>query len=307
MSPFRVKKHKLLIQRQSDNTIVIDKFFLFFFNWTSLLTFISFLLNYLHYHYRGLNFIQAQFMFTLISYSSLNLYICHLIPQLHRFKGFFTDFLLLALMFLSMQALTVGIQFTPFAPIDHLIYQIEPLPLTKIIAWTHLFPKLTDGLEKIYQSLTIGLFNLPFLMLFLSPREKIHEWIKFLLVSACLGFTFYYVFPSCGPASIFQDLSIFKQYQLDNFIKFQQIHQGLTPSTANGGLIALPSYHVIWAWAITRCFQNTYLPLFALAWLWFIGICCSCVMLGWHYSVDIIASFGIIVITEKLLKKASSS
>jgi len=302
MSRFKIRKHKLLIQRQSDNSIVIDKSSLFFLNWLILLTSFSYLLNCFYLKFQGTPYVQEHAMFTIISYACLNLYICHLIPQLNRLKRFFGDLLLLGLLLLSVQIFTNGIQFTPFHPIDHYIYQIEPLPLEQLVSWTHLHPKLTHFLEQIYESLSPALFGLPFLFLIISPQEKFHNWIKFFLITTCIGFTFYYLFPSCGPASIFQDLSIFKQYQLDNFVKFQQIHQGISPTTHDGGLIALPSFHVIWAWTINRLFKNTYTLLFVFTNIWFIGVCCACVLLGWHYSIDILASLGIIYVAEKHLK-----
>ena len=139
----------------------------------------------------------------------------------------------------------------------------------------------------------------PIVLIIFQEKIELHAFYQFIMRSTVIGFLIYFFFPSCGPASFFPK-EFFEYYQLDNSLKFQQIHHGLYPTTELGGLIAFPSFHVIWAYACVY-------PLEKRAWiqsmmyLWFIFICISCVMLGWHYSLDIVGSLGIIWLTRKII------
>ena len=72
-------------------------------------------------------------------------------------------------------------------------------------------------------------------------------------------------YPRCGSANIDPD-SLFYTVQVENHLKFWQMHHGQTPSTINGGLITFPSFHVLWDAFDLYIHFNIYisLPFFGL-------------------------------------------
>lgn len=299
MKAFKISNNKLLMHQTPYNLIIIDKISLICVSWILGFSLIAIMINHFFFHYQGNDYIQGKMVYILTAYSCLYLLICHLIPQLNRFKTKCIDLLYITFMFFILQIFTNAVQFTPFSSIDAQILSWEPLPLATIIAWTKQHPQIQAYLILIYASLTRYLLDFPFFILIFCSRESIHGWIKFVFISTCLGFTFYYFFPSCGPGSIIPNKALFFQSQLDNTLKFQQIHLGLLPTTDEGGLIAFPSFHVIWSWSIVRLLAHINSKLYKLGLIWFVGICLSCVCLGWHYSIDILASLGLIYFVEK--------
>lgn len=299
MKAFKINNNTLLMHRNPANLIIVDKVFFICIAWIVSFSLITSCFNLFFFHYQGNDYTQGQMIFILTAFSCFYLGICQLIPQLQRFKTKFIDLLYITAMFLILQLFTNAIQFTPFQPIDPQIASWEPLPLASIISWTKTHSQIQSYLIWIYSSLTHYLLDFPLFILIFGKRESIHSWIKFVFITTSLGFTFYYFFPSCGPGYIIPNKTLFFQAQLDNTLKFQQIHHGLMPTTAEGGLIALPSFHVIWSWSMVRLLASLNSKLFQLGLIWFIGINLSCVCLGWHYSIDILASLMLIYCVEK--------
>lgn len=263
----------------------------------STLIFIS---NHLFFHYHGNQYIPSvAFGFSLYM---LAFYSCtYAIDLIKPWRGYFQDGLSLGLCVLSISLATNAIQFTPFTTIDHLLGRFELLPLASIISWTKTQKFLFTSLTHIYNSLNILLVMVPLLLIFFQKKLQLSSFYRFIMTSTLMGFIIYFFFPSCGPASFFPK-HLFEYYQIDNSIKFHQIHHGEFPTTELGGLIAFPSFHVIWAYACVYPLRN-YKWINSIMYLWFSLICISCVMLGWHYSLDIVGSFFIITITRMLIEK----
>ena len=189
-------------------------------------------------------------------------------------------------------------QLTPFSPIDSFLYQYEFFKLENVVNYFNHNHGIHDFFCVVYNSLIVLMYLLPIIFSIIQRRQEVHNFCRFILLSVSIGFTFYYFFPSCGPASIF-DPHLFMKVQHDNHIKFWQIHHGIQPITLNGGLIAFPSFHVIWAWGCCRLFKTVNIYLYYLFLIWFILICMSCFILGWHYSIDIMISLIIIFSLRK--------
>jgi len=128
----------------------------------------------------------------------------------------------------------------------------------------------------------------------------VHEFYFLLLVSMIIGFVFYYFFPTMAPSSVI-DSPYFLEEQRATALKFSQIHHYLQPTTIEGGLIAMPSFHVIWA----------YLCLYALrGWPILCGIlfpvncllALACILLGWHYPIDLVGSIVVILMSQAILR-----
>lgn len=179
-------------------------------------------------------------------------------------------------------------QFTPFAPHDQAILNMEPFDLLAIVTWTKQHSRLETLLVYIYNSLSIEMMALPLLLVLCLKTDVLYEYFILIMLTAIIGFGFYYFYPTSGPASVI-DSPFFYTCQRATGIKFFEIHHHIKPSTREGGMIALPSFHVIWAWLmvrITRPFRILYWIILPYNML----IVVACVMLGWHYVTDIFGS-----------------
>lgn len=190
---------------------------------------------------------------------------------------------------------TNAAQYTPFNTIDRQILSTEQslhIDIKSIVSWVNSKPHLKVVLTFIYDTLPYQMSYLPLIFIAIRKTDDVHEYYFLLLISTIIGFTFYYFYPTTAPASIIES-SYFSEAQKATGIKFFQIHQQQTPTTMEGGLIALPSFHTIWAWFclyLLRGFPSIFsvmLPINVL-------LMASCVLLGWHYLIDILG--GLIVI-----------
>lgn len=290
MSSFRVKK-KLLQKSLKSHVAIIGLLTL------STLIFIS---NHLFFHYHGNQYIPSvAFGFSLYM---LVFYICtYALDILKPCRVYFKDCLSLGSCVLIISLATNAIQFTPFSTIDEHLGRFELLPLTFIISWTKAHAYLFLLLTHFYNSLNIILVMVPLLLIMFQKKTALNSFYRFIMTSTFLGFIIYFFFPSCGPASFFPK-NIFEYYQIDNSLKFYQIHHGEFPSTELGGLIAFPSFHVIWAYACVYPLRN-YKWIKSVMYLWFSLISLSCIMLGWHYSLDILGSYFIITLSRKIIEQ----
>ena len=258
-------------------------------------------INTIHTHYFGNNYFPVN-MFS-ISTTLLLIYVgfCLQYHSNHhvtrRVKEVFFFFGSMALIILGTNA----IQYTPFAPIDQYIIRYSEwmhVDFASIIAWSNDHPTLYRIMEWIYESLTYQLTYLPLILIILGRFERLHEYYFLLLFTALIGFSFYYFFPTTAPASVI-DSPYFTQAQHATELKFTQIHNHIKPSTLEGGMIALPSFHVIWAWLCVWLIRDWRWP-FRLLFLLNAGMVVSCILLGWHYILDVIASIAIISFTHAL-------
>ena len=185
-----------------------------------------------------------------------------------------------------------AIQYTPFEPIDRHIIALEQwlhLNGPAYITWLHQHAILHQHFEYIYPMINLELLALPVAGILLKKYDYLYEYYFLMLISVSLGYAFYYFFPTTGPASMFH-LPYFTEEQLATGLKFQQIHHYTQPSTMAGGMIAMPSYHVIWC-CLTAYFARFQPILCAIVVIINTLIILSCVLLGWHYVLDIIGSF----------------
>lgn len=186
---------------------------------------------------------------------------------------------------------TNAIQLTPSNPIDEQLIAIDQafsIHLEQIMAWTASIPWLSKMLKLSYDSLSYQMAYLPIMMIFARKFAYLHEYYSLLLLTALLGFSFYYFFPTMGPASFMQS-PYFITEQYATGVKFTEIHHHIPPSTMDGGMIAMPSFHVIWACLclyLSRCWPVLFIILLPLN----ILLIASCVLLGWHYVIDLIGS-----------------
>jgi len=190
-----------------------------------------------------------------------------------------------------------AIQYTPYAPIDQYIIKVEEylhLDTLACIGWLQKHSTLIDAFDFIYRLIGFELFALPIIAILYKKYYYLYEYYFLLLITTLLGFIFYYFFPTTGPASIFL-IPFFSEEQIATGLKFQELHHYQQPSTLAGGMIAMPSYHVIWAYLITYFTRFNPYVCFIAACINFL-IIVSCVLLGWHYILDVIGSLFTVLI-----------
>ena len=212
-------------------------------------------------------------------------------------KEIFHMYLLILIIAISSTA----VQFTPFQPIDRYIQTIEAfvyINMDEIVKWTNSYPIIYTILSASYNLLSFELLILPLIIIISRNSKFFYEFMFLMLVSSFIGFVFYYFFPTTAPASL-SSSPFFLEEQRATGLKFYEIHQHIEPSTIAGGMIALPSFHVIWACWLQYMVRAWPVAFFILL-PFNILLIISCVLLGWHYPLDIIGSALVIYFTYKI-------
>ncbi len=266
-----------------------------------LLSIVALSINSLFYQYPGNNYFPHEgylMLFSLVlMYSGFTLQFGRVNQLTLMLKEALYFFLVMTVIAVATNAM----QYTPFPVIDHHIVAFESLfhlNMKSIVAWTNSHPVFTPLLARIYDTLPLQMCYLPLLVIAAKRFNLVREYYFLLLSSALIGFTFYYFFPTTAPASVI-DSSFFSEAQRATGLKFQQLHHYIQPSTIEGGMIALPSFHVVWAWFglyLVRGWPIAFgilLPVNIL-------LVASCVLLGWHYPIDILGSLVIIAMAHGL-------
>lgn len=187
---------------------------------------------------------------------------------------------------------TNGLQSTPFPPIDDTLVKIDQwigINTPAIMAWTHNHPHIHHMLNTFYDILTLELLFIPIFLALFNARKAIGVFFIAELSSFFVGGAIYYFFPTMAPSGVFHS-PYFSIAQHDTSLRFYQVHHFIQCTAADGGLIAFPSFHVIWAILLAnacRAKKIFFYPMICLN----IIIIASTVLLGWHYFADVIAGF----------------
>src|SRR3990167_699012 len=258
-------------------------------------------INFFYLHYIGNNYfpthaiLAAFILLVILAGSYLQFNPGHTIVLIVREIFFFY------LVISSIAFITNAVQYTPFKRVDELIIYFEStytLDMTQIVAWTAQHPFFKKILLFAYASLAYQLGLLPLFMILTLNIKKIRTFYFFLLTSALIGFSIYYFFPTTAPASNVYSPFFFEEQRATG-IKFYEIHNHLKPTTLAGGLIAFPSFHVIWAWFclyLTYGYSGLFFLLLPLNCL----LIASCVLLGWHYPLDLLGALLVILASHWL-------
>lgn len=194
---------------------------------------------------------------------------------------------------------TNAVQLTPFSPIDNQLIKIDSffgIHIEKIVAWIATKPWLTAILSLSYDSLPWQMAYLPLILIFARKFGYLREFYSLMLLTTLLGFIFYYFWPTVGPAAAIGS-PYFTTYQYATGLKFIEIHNHLMPTTNEGGLIAMPSFHMIWALLclnLSRCLPFIFFLLLPINLL----LIASCVLLGWHYFIDLVGGVILLFIAQ---------
>jgi hypothetical protein len=280
------------------STLIKDRLIMFISAWILIFFIYAELTNETIHHFKPIFYKPPNFLCILVLGICLPI-CCHFSAKLSPFKEMSRDFTFFSFTLLLGTLAINACQLSPFPTIDPILAKIEFLPITRYMMWLKSHPTLYLILTKIYNSLDFVLILTPFVAYALG-QAVFYKFCRFFLIACMVGFTVYYFFPSCGPASVFP-AKYFLTEQHANHTKFWEIHHGITASTEAGGLIAFPSFHVIWAWNCIRIFLGNKM-IFSVYLIWFLLTCLSTVLLGWHYSIDVLGSIFFIICIEYLLK-----
>jgi membrane-associated phospholipid phosphatase len=266
-----------------------------------VLSCLAFAVNHVFYHYPGNVYWPSGFFL-----AGINLFLLYggavLLQGRHgKITQIIKEIVYYFFIIAGVALITNAAQYTPFPVIDPSILQWESLfhvNTDAMLNWTYTKPLFKTILEVCYKSIDYQLCYLPLLVILAGRKETVREYYFLMMTTALIGFTFYYFFPTTAPASVINS-SFFSEEQRATYLKFFQIHHYIQPTTREGGLVALPSLHVIWAWLCLylvrewRIAFRMLLPVNAL-------LMVSCVLLGWHYCIDVVGSVVVIVLAHFL-------
>ncbi|WP_133138639.1 phosphatase PAP2 family protein [Legionella genomosp. 1] len=229
-----------------------------------------------------------------------------LLNKNHHLVKIIQEILLFYIVMSLIAFTTNAVQFTPFPPIDRYIIAFENqlgIALPEIVSWTNHHPWFKNILGLCYDTLPYQLGFLPLLVIAAGQFEKIRRFFSLLLISSLIGFAIYYFFPTVAPAAMYQT-DEFAIEQLATGIKFNQLHQHIPPDTIQGGMVAFPSFHTFWAWYCLELMCGWPIA-FSLLLIINTLLILSCVLLGWHYPLDILGAFLIIWLSNYLYTRCN--
>ncbi|MCX7121446.1 MAG: phosphatase PAP2 family protein [Gammaproteobacteria bacterium] len=196
-----------------------------------------------------------------------------------------------------------ALQTTPFPPIDDTLVKIDQwmrISTTDLMAWTHTHPHIHHMLNFIYASIILELIFIPITLAIFNARKALGIFFIAQLFSFFIGGAIYYFFPTMAPSGVLHS-PYFSLAEHDTSMRFYQVHHFLKVTSAKGGLIAFPSFHVVWVILLTYACVNKKIIFWPLL-CYNLILIASTVFLGWHYATDVIGGFilgiGAIVFAE---------
>lgn len=267
------------------------------------LSVIALLINYFIYQFPGNNFFPEDMLLLTSIIVIVNAGLFILFGKESRLSHSGVEFFYFFGMMSVIAFATNAIQLTPFPVIDKEILSLEHyfnINIPEILIWTSSHPYFKSLLGIVYDSLPYQMALLPLIVIAAGKFSLIREYYFLMLFSALLGFVFYYFFPTAAPASIMKSL-LFSPEQVATGLKFYQIHHHIKPTTQDGGLIALPSFHTIWALMGVYLLKDWTIPCLFLLIINLLLII-SCVLLGWHYVTDVVAALATLAISFGFLR-----
>lgn len=214
-------------------------------------------------------------------------------PRLASLTWFYTSYFII---YATLGFLINSIQYTPFSPIDTWLIQIDQMlgfSTPKVMRWAQAHPSIHELFVLAYNSLFWQILIIPSIVFYYCGQNKvIWRYFQRLLFTGLIGMLIYYFLPTVGPAHFFE-VPYFSLQEHNTYLKFFEIHHKIPVLNASGGMIAMPSFHVIWALLIilvARPLKWLFYPVIMLNAL----LILATLFLGWHYLTDIIASFIIV-------------
>lgn len=250
--------------------------------------------------FSGNTFVNWQFFIgfpVMAALFALSLFARKISPRIGLVTWTYTTYFF---MLLGLGTLVYGTQFTPFHPIDAPLIKIDQLlgfNQTALLNWTYAHHQVAILFNQAYSMIGLELSFIPLVLALLLQKRAVIVLFMAITFSFIVGTAIYYFFPTTAPASMFFDPHFALQQQ-DTFIKFFEIHHHLPITTQEGGLIAFPSFHVVWCVVLAYALKNRKILFYPISLLNAL-IIASTMFLGWHYLTDVIG--GIIMATLSIL------
>lgn len=252
------------------------------------LALLFFLINIAAFHYTGISYFPREstpLICLALQFAYFDRIYSHVSPR--------TGFIIRSAAFYGLANIALaffvsGLQFTPFPPIDAALQRWDQalhFDTAAVIAWTAAHPLLRRFLDLCYESTDVQVALAPLAAGFAFDRKRMRVYLYAFVYAFLLGGLFYYLFPSSGPATVYQSPHFAYVQQLTS-AKFFWVHHRLPVTTMWGGMIAFPSFHVMWA-VITTYAALPYRKLFWGIAALNILVVLSTLLLGWHYLVDV--------------------
>lgn len=220
-----------------------------------------------------------------------------MVPRLAVFTRFYT---LYFIAIFTMAIMLNGIQYTPFPIIDNSLVRWDQalgVNLPDILHWMAGHPNFRTILQYAYGILSAETFIIPILLVIFKLKRALNIYLLVFGITFIVGGLIYYFFPTASPVSVFQSTH-FSEFEHVTYLKFYQIHHYIEPTTKDGGLIAFPSFHVIYAVIFIYVLREKLWLFFPMLIINLLAIV-STVFLGAHYAVDIIA--GVLIAGVSIL------
>jgi membrane-associated phospholipid phosphatase len=254
------------------------------------------IINDLTHHYAGFNYLPLRWIIlapVIFALLILAMYAQDKTPQISFFTITYAAYFFVIL---SFAVLTNGMQYTPFPTIDKNLLHLDQLigfNSIALIQWTAAHPPIKKLFELVYEFLDVEMFLVPLLLPWFFAKKRVYELLITMLVVFLLGTSIYYFFPTAAPTSVLHS-SYFLPAEYATSTKFYQIHHYLPVTTGDGGMIAFPSFHVVWAIILSYSLRGK-IWLFCSFAIINVIVILSTLFLGWHYLIDVIA--GILLAT----------
>lgn len=259
-------------------------------------------INAFYWHYTTVNYFAEGMggIFFFLLFSMLGSYFSK--GPTARMTQIFFYILLYHCVVCSIMYATMAVQFTPFTPTDTYWVAVDKAlgyDLVGILDKLANYPEWRKILSRGYNFIDSELLVLPIALIIMGQIDSIKVYFYLLLSTTIIGYCIYFFWPTMAPASILKS-AYFLNEQRNTGIKFSQVHQALTVDSNEGGMISMPSFHIIWA---LLCQHS----MWRVKWLWWgllpmnILVVIASLVLGWHYLADFIGSVLVIGLAYGIL------
>lgn len=190
---------------------------------------------------------------------------------------------------------TTAVQLTPFPPVDGVLLRMDRfLHYDMVIIMHELthYPWIKKYLCTAYNFIDLELLLLPIFLIICRQFDSVKQYFFMVLATTLIGFAMYYFWPTTAPASMLVSPYFFPE-QINTGIKFDQLHHYIMPPLDTGGLISMPSFHMIWAILCQHSAKRMPVLWYALLPMNILVII-SALFLGWHYLIDFFGSLLVI-------------
>ncbi len=212
-----------------------------------------------------------------------------------RLAAMFRWYVWLCVYFIITDGLSsLALYSTPFASIDAALAHADGFfgyNAAATLAWVHAHQWVGRFSIVFYNSLSVELVLLPFVLALLGDRKSFERIMIMGVVATVIGLLFYFFFPSSGTADV-EPSRYYNATQLDAIKQFYFIQHHIPDPFKNVPMVSCPSFHTIWAIMIAFAFIR-HPKIFVPVLIWNVLILISTLTTGWHFLVDVLAGIAL--------------